>query len=195
MSLVAVRVNVVLAGCLWLTACATDSTNNAANNSFLTFPSLFRPSAEAEATGSTDTAFPSPDKVMPATLLPSEPNDDLSLAKENFREGNYGLAERYFRKAAEQGPRDAEAWLGLAAAYDRLKRFDLADRAYNEVLRIAGPTPEILNNQGYSFMLRGDFTRAQKILLDARAKDPNNPYIKNNLALLEDSVRARKAVR
>jgi Flp pilus assembly protein TadD len=43
-------------------------------------------------------------------------------------------------------------------------------------------------------MLRGDFTRARKILLDARAKDPNNP-IKNNLALLEDSVRARKAVR
>src|SRR6516164_3256930 len=30
---------------------------------------------------------------------------------------------------------------------------------------------------------------------DARAKDPGNPYIKNNLALLEDSVRASKAVR
>jgi Flp pilus assembly protein TadD len=44
-------------------------------------------------------------------------------------------------------------------------------------------------------MLRGDFTRARKILLDSRAKDPDNPYIKNNLALLEDSVRARKAVR
>jgi Flp pilus assembly protein TadD len=188
----AVRVGVVLVACLWLAACATDS---AATGNWFTFPSVFRPSAEAEATGSTDTAFPSPDKVIPATITPSEPNDDLSLAKENFREGNYGLAERYFRKAVELGPRDAEAWLGLAAAYDRLKRFDLADRAYNEVLRIAGPTPEILNNQGYSYMLRGDFTRARKILLDARAKDPANPYIKNNLALLDDSVRARKAVR
>jgi tetratricopeptide (TPR) repeat protein len=197
MSMGAVRVSVVLAGCLWLAACATDSTNNPTNNSnFFTFPSLFRPSAEAEATGSTDTtAFPSPDKVIPTTVTPSEPNDDLSLAKENFREGNYGLAERYFRKAVEAGPRDAEAWLGLAASYDRIKRFDLADRAYNEVLRIAGPTPEILNNQGYSYMLRGDFIRARKILLDARAKDPNNSYIKNNLALLEDSVRTRKAVR
>jgi Tfp pilus assembly protein PilF len=188
----AVRVGVVLVACLWLTACTTDS---ATNGNWFTFPSIFRPSAEAEATGSVDTAFPSPDKVIPNTITPSEPNDDLSLAKENFREGNYGLAERYFRKAVEQGPRDAEAWLGLAAAYDRLKRFELADRAYNEVLRIAGPTPEILNNQGYSYMLRGDFTRARKILLDARAKDPNSPYIKNNLALLEDSVRARKAVR
>jgi Flp pilus assembly protein TadD len=193
MSMGAVRVGAVLAGCLWLTACATDS---ATNGNWFTFPSLFRPSPEAEATGSTDTtAFPSPDKVIPTTVTPSDPNDDLSLAKENFREGNYGLAERYFRRAVEAGPRDAEAWLGLAAAYDRLKRFELADRAYNEVLRIVGPTPEILNNQGYSYMLRGDFTRARKILFDARAKDPNNPYIKNNLALLEDSVRARKAVR
>src|SRR5580700_6085426 len=115
MSMGAVRVGAVLAGCLWLTACATDS---ATNGNWFTFPSLFRPSPEAEATGSTDTtAFPSPDKVIPTTVTPSEPNDDLSLAKENFREGNYGLAERYFRKAVEAGPRDAEAWLGLAASY------------------------------------------------------------------------------
>ena len=127
--------------------------------------------------------------------MPSDPNDDLSLGKENFREGNYGLAERYFRKAVESGPKDAEAWLGLAAAYDRLRRFELADRAYDEVIRIAGPTPEILNNQGYSYMLRGQFNRAREILMTARAKDPGNPYIQNNLALLEESVRARKAVR
>jgi Flp pilus assembly protein TadD len=186
------RVAVVLAGCLvGLTACATDSTGGGV----FSFPSLFRPSPEAEATGSTGTAWPSTDEVKPTTITPSDPNDDLSLAKENFREGNYGLAERYFRKAVEAGPRDAEAWLGLAATYDRLKRFELADRAYAEVLRIAGPTPEVLNNQGYSYMLRGDFARARQILLSARAKDPDNPYIRNNLALLEDSARARKAVR
>ncbi len=95
----------------------------------------------------------------------------------------------------ESGPRDAEAWLGLAAAYDRLRRFDLADRAYDEVIKVAGPTPEILNNQGFSFMLRGEFARAREILTRAQAKDPNNPYIQNNLALLEESVRNRKAVR
>jgi Flp pilus assembly protein TadD len=187
------RVGFVLAGCLvWLTACETDSTNT---GGFLSFPSLFRPSPEAEATGSTGTAWPSSDKVLPTNITPSDPNDDLSLAKQNFREGNYGLAERFFRKAVESGPHDAEAWLGLAASYDRLKRFDLADRAYGEAIKIVGPTPEILNNQGYSFMLRGQFGRAREILLSARAKDPGNPYIQNNLALLEDSVRARKAVR
>ena len=44
-------------------------------------------------------------------------------------------------------------------------------------------------------MLRGDYGRARQILLRAQAKDPANPYIKNNLDLLDESVRTRKAVR
>ncbi|MGZ5896179.1 MAG: tetratricopeptide repeat protein [Xanthobacteraceae bacterium] len=128
-------------------------------------------------------------------LLGGDPNDDLSLAKGFFRDGNYGLAERYFRRAAEAGPRDAEAWLGLAASYDRLKRFNLADRAYGQVLRLAGPTPEVLNNIGYSYMLRGDYRRARQKLAEAQVKDPDNPYVRANLQLLEESRADRKAIR
>jgi Flp pilus assembly protein TadD len=179
----------VLVGCLvGLSACQTDSVTSG-------LPNPFRLTPDSESTGSVSSAVPTEDQVKPARLMPSDPNDDLSIGKENFRQGNYGLAERYFRKAVESGPRDAEAWLGLAASYDRLRRFELADRAYEELIRIAGPTPEILNNQGYSYMLRGQFGRAREILMTARAKDPANPFIQNNLALLEESVRARKAVR
>jgi Flp pilus assembly protein TadD len=46
----------------------------------------------------------------------------LSLGKKHYRAENFGLAEKYFRHAAELHPRDAEAWLGLAASYDRLRR-------------------------------------------------------------------------
>jgi Flp pilus assembly protein TadD len=184
------RIGVLVVGCLvWLTACETNSTNTGG------FPNPFRLTPEGETTGSITSAFPTEDQAKPSKLMPSDPNDDLSLGKENFREGNYGLAERYFRKAVEAGPKDAEAWLGLAASNDRLRRFDLADRAYDELIKIAGGTPEILNNQGYSYMLRGNFTRAREILTTARAKDPGNPYIQNNLALLDESVRTRKAVR
>src|SRR5262249_18841631 len=57
------------------------------------------------------------------------PSDDyLRMGKVYFREGNYGLAEEKFRKAVEVTPKDAEAWLGLAASYDQLRRFDLADK-------------------------------------------------------------------
>jgi Flp pilus assembly protein TadD len=189
------RTGLVVVGCfVWLTACETNSTNN---NDFFSLPNPFRSdfvSDKNDKTGSTSPT-PSSDAAKVRNFTPSDPNDELSLGKENFREGNYGLAERYFRKAVETGPNDAEAWLGLAASYDRLRRFDMADRAYEELIKVGGPTPEILNNRGYSYMLRGQFDRAREILLRAAAKAPDNPYIKNNLALLEESVRARKAVR
>jgi Flp pilus assembly protein TadD len=127
-------------------------------------------------------------------LIGSDPNDDLSLGKKHYRAANYGLAEGHFRRAVESHPRDAEAWLGLAASYDRLRRFDLADRAYKETIAIIGETPEVLNNKGYSYILRGDYPRARGILLAAQAKDPNSPYIRNNLELLDKSFRRGKAV-
>jgi tetratricopeptide (TPR) repeat protein len=132
--------------------------------------------------------------VNSAGLLGSDPNDDLNQGKKQFRAGNFGIAERYFRRAVETHPRDAEAWVGLAASYDRLRRFDLADRAYRGAVGIIGETPEVLNNQGYSYILRGDYARARATLLAAQAKDANNPYIRNNLALLEKSFRSGKAV-
>jgi Flp pilus assembly protein TadD len=52
----------------------------------------------------------------------------------------------------------------------------------------------VLNNQGYSYMLRGDYARARATLLAAEAKDANSPYIRNNLALLEKSFRGGKAI-
>ncbi len=127
-------------------------------------------------------------------LLGDDPNDDVQLGKKYFRSNNFGLAEKSFRTAVEKHPRDAEAWVGLAASYDRLRRFDLADRAYQEAIRIVGKTPEILNDQGFSYMLRGDYARAHKILDEAQGKDPSNPYIRANMRLLEDSYREGKAV-
>jgi Flp pilus assembly protein TadD len=127
-------------------------------------------------------------------LLGSDPNDDLNQGKKQFRANNFGIAARYFRRAVETHPRDAEAWVGLAASYDRLRRFDLADRAYRGAIGIIGETPEVLNNQGYSYMLRGYYAHARSTLLAAQAMDANNPYIRNNLALLKKSFRSGKAI-
>jgi Flp pilus assembly protein TadD len=127
-------------------------------------------------------------------LLGSDPDDDLSLGKKHYRVSNFGLAEKHFRRAVEQHPKDAEAWVGLAAAYDRLKRFDLADRAYDTAVQLVGQTPEILNNQGFSYLLRGDYRRARTMFLAAQAKDPANAYARANLKLLEEAARKRKGV-
>ena len=107
--------------------------------------------------------------VPVATRGPDEPRDDLTLGKEHFRARHYGLAEMHFRRAVESRKDDAEAWLGLAASYDELKRYRLADRAYAQALKLIGPTPEFLNNRGYSYLLRGDLRRASQDISEAQA--------------------------
>jgi hypothetical protein len=42
--------------------------------------------------------------------------------------------------------RTVAAWLGLAVAYHRLRRFDLADCAYHVLVSRVGYTPIVLNN-------------------------------------------------
>ena len=146
-----------------------------------------------ESTGSVSSRRGAAKATTPG-LLGSDPYDELSLGKKQYRANNFGLAEKHFRLAVEKHPRDAEAWLGLAASYDRLRRFDLADRAYAQAIGILGPTVEILNNQGYSYMLRGDYKRARATLAAARRKDPNNKYVQNNIRLLEESYRQGKSI-
>ena len=118
------------------------------------------------------------------------PSDEpLKLGMEHFGRGDYGLAERYFRDAVEKAPRDVTAWVGLAASYDRLRRFDLADQAYSHAIKLRGPTVQILNNQGYSMMLRGNLKEARLKFLKAYELDPGNPTIANNLELLNTSYK------
>jgi Flp pilus assembly protein TadD len=116
-------------------------------------------------------------------------DEPLRMGIEHFNRGHYGIAERYFRDATEKAPKDPTAWIGLAAAYDRIARFDLADRAYVHAIRLVGETTEILNNQGYSYMLRGDLANARRKFLKAYEREPNNPTIANNLQLLNSSSR------
>jgi Flp pilus assembly protein TadD len=116
--------------------------------------------------------------------LPSETSTDKG--KRYYRDGGYGLAEKSFRKAIEEDHNNAEAWLGLAASYDRLKRFDLADRAYDVVIKLVGYTPTVLNNLGYHQLLRGNRDAAEKNLAAARDAAPENPFIRNNLLLMSD---------
>jgi Flp pilus assembly protein TadD len=116
------------------------------------------------------------------------PSDEpLRLGLEHFDRGDYGIAERYFRDAVEKAPKDVTAWIGLAACYDRIRRFDLADRAYSSAIGLVGETTQILNNLGYSYMLRGDLVNARKKFLEAYRREPGNPMIANNLKLLDSS--------
>jgi len=207
------RVACAAACLIWLAGCETTSTpDNPFSKLTSSLPSLSsakpsgdKPSADNDTTGSIDSppgekkstglfsSLATPPELTPE-LLGTDLNDDLAIGKKYYRQGSYGLAERHFRKAVELHPRDAESWVGLAAAYDRLRRFDLADRAYAQAIKMIGETPEIMNNQGFSYMLRSDYRRARAILLAARAKAPNNPHIAANLRMLDQAERKAKGV-
>jgi tetratricopeptide (TPR) repeat protein len=204
MSIRVARVVIVMAACLTCLGACSSSTK---------LGDLLKPNSSTAANDRTDGAQPS-DVTGSFTTQPAEPgpsgepvaplskpghlgddpNDDLSLGKKYFRSNNFGLAEKSFRTAVEKRPNDAEAWVGLAASYDRLHRFDLADRAYAQAIHIVGQTAEILNDQGFSYMLRGDYTRAHKKLQEAQAKDPSNPYVRANMQLLEESYHDGNAI-
>jgi Flp pilus assembly protein TadD len=136
-------------------------------------------------------------ETIPATLTVQDPTDvqyyrsdePLKLALEHFNRGSFGLAAKYFEDAVTKAPKDATAWIGLAASYDRIGRFDLADRAYKQAIRLVGESTALLNNQGYSYMLRGKLVEARRKFLRAYEREPNNPTVINNLELLNSSER------
>jgi Flp pilus assembly protein TadD len=127
------------------------------------------------------------------TLTVQDPGDEkfqasdepYRLGVEQFNRGYYGNAQKYFQEAVEKSPQDVAAWLSLAACYDQLRRFDFADKAYDRAIALGGITVQLLNNQGYSYVLRGDLRRARKKFEEALDRDPDNVMVQNNLKRID----------
>lgn len=175
------RTLLIGAAALWLAGCNTTDTPKRPFG----FGTSSIPGAEAHASAP-------PEAETTGSVTPRDTAGDVSLGKQEYRASKFDAAAKHFSRAAERNPRDSEAWLGLAASYDRLKQFELADSAYDQAVGIDGQTAEILNNQGYSYLLRGDFTRARAKLTAAKAKEPGNKYVANNLQLLADAASKKK---
>jgi len=146
--------------------------------------------AGCNQTGLTPTPVPNPATGQNPGDVKYYPSDQPArLGIQRFYEGNFGLAQQYFQDAVEKAPEDVTAWIGLAASYDRLGRFDLADQAYASAAKLEGSTVRLLNNEGYSYMLRGDLKAARAKFQSALKLDPNNQTTLNNIKLLNDSTK------
>jgi Flp pilus assembly protein TadD len=129
--------------------------------------------------GETARALPDPPELQYVAA-----DQVLPQARKNFRQNNFGYSAAYYRRALELTPNNEEALIGLAASYDRLRRFDLSDRVYAQWARVAGASVQYYNNLGYSYMLRGNLPAARASFLKAQDLAPNNPVVDNNLELL-----------
>jgi len=114
----------------------------------------------------------------------------LDEARSHFRENNFGYSAAYYKRAMELSPKTKEAYVGLAASYDRLGRYDLSDRVYSALHKLSGESVQYYNNLGYSYMLRGNLPAAAKAFRRAKALDPDNEIVDNNLMLLSKATRA-----
>jgi tetratricopeptide (TPR) repeat protein len=136
------------------------------------------------------TPSPVPDPVTgqdPGDVKYYPSDQPVRLGIQRFYDGNFGLSQHYFQDAVEKSPEDVTAWIGLAASYDRLGRFDLADHAYGAAAKLKGETPRLLNNEGYSYMLRGDLKAARAKFHQALKLNPSNQTTLNNIKLLNSS--------
>jgi hypothetical protein len=72
-------------------------------------------------------------------------NDALADAKGQLAIGNTGLALEGFRRASRETPNNAEAFAGMAACYEIMGRYDLAQTNYEAALALQPHNPTLLN--------------------------------------------------
>ncbi|WP_025559972.1 LytR C-terminal domain-containing protein [Sphingomonas sp. UNC305MFCol5.2] len=93
----------------------------------------------------------------------------LAAAQRFVANGNYGLGIETYRRYLSANPEDAKAVEGLAIAYDRLQRFDLSDRYFQQALALAPRDPEIYTAYGKSLRSQGKNFDADLLDVDMRA--------------------------
>ena len=119
----------------------------------------------------------------------------LVQGRVQFVQGNYGIAIDSFNAAVTLDPKSVRALNGLAASYDKLGRFDLAQRYYANALALDPESPMTLNNIGYSQLLQGNLKEALNMFETAARFDPENKQIAANsdLAVAMIGYDARRA--
>ncbi len=127
-----------------------------------------------------------PESSFTADMTPYE------RGKRHFEAGHLGLALQSLRRALAEQPDSVETLNAVAAAYDRLGRFDLAGRYYRRALSVAPRSAQTLNNMGYSFMLQGRLDDASRYLERARALNNAHETIAANLTVVQRLAGAKR---
>jgi tetratricopeptide (TPR) repeat protein len=110
-------------------------------------------------------------------------SDPVERGRGEILTGQYGLAIDGLTEVVTRDPGNARALTLLAVAYGQLKRFDFADRYHARALEIDPNSAVVLNNWGYSYLVRGDGRRAAGLLERAVATSDGRPIVAANLAL------------
>lgn len=123
--------------------------------------------------------------------------DNFLAGRAQLAVGHYGLALTHLRRADRERPGDVGILNAMGAAYDRMGRVDLAQRAYAQALVLEPESPQTLNNYGYSLLLARRYEEAAAILAQAYERGQSSPFaatIRANLRLLHGRTGPRPAL-
>jgi tetratricopeptide (TPR) repeat protein len=137
-----------------------------------------------------------PASTMEMGAVSDTPEGLYKAGKQHLAAGRLGLAVQNFRAVVAKRPESADAWNGLAIAFDHLRRYDLSQRYYERALALDPRSAQTLNNIGYSYFLQGDHARAAEYFDRAQRADSAGDMtavIQANIALAQkEPVRQAK---
>lgn len=128
-----------------------------------------------------------------AQLLQADPNNVRnaeSAGMAALMADDTDSARFFVEKAISLGKHSWRTWNTLGVLCDLQRDWDGADAAYASAEELSPGRPEVLNNHGWSLLLRGDWGPAAEILAKASKADPSSKRIANNLELATTALAA-----
>ena len=126
-------------------------------------------------------------------LLKANPGDVRSAeraARSSLMLGNRAPARTLLQTAISSGHASWETWNAMGVLCDGDSDWDGADAAYASAEELSPDQPEVLNNHGWSLILRGEWPAAVLVLQKASKLDSGSARIANNLELAQAAVSA-----
>jgi len=128
--------------------------------------------------------------VMQA-LLKLRP-DDEALAERGgisaLKANDLAQARTFLSKAVNSSHATWRAWNAQGVLCDIQGDWACADRAYADAFVLSPEQPDVLNNKGWSLMLRGEPARALELSEHAARIDPDDARIANNRELARAAI-------
>lgn len=101
---------------------------------------------------------------QPVSVRVAEGHSQMSL-------GNVGLALESYRKALRDEPGSIDAMRGMAAAYDKMGRFDLSRRYYEMALAVQPKERDTYDQLAASLQMQGRADEAARVMTEIAARD------------------------
>jgi tetratricopeptide (TPR) repeat protein len=118
---------------------------------------------------------------LPESLAVSRFESAYEAGRRHWAADRVGLALVSFQAALALDPLSVAALNAVGAAYDELRRPDVARAYYAKALAIEPESADTLNNMAVSAALAGDEPKAAELFARAAGRDPEDATIRANL--------------